>query len=387
MRSFTRYISVVALVTVLLITVAVIIAALVNRNRPTRSAAPAVLNAAEQTRLVEYFRAHRALADGIWPGWGAQDIPVVVYNEAYAFLVGMPDPAHGWIKMPENRPRGGAWQLVGEILDGHALHSQPLVSADDNPDAFTVMIGDRWAASLPTMEWMRIDLGNRIQAQLPPLVRLVFPYGLFANQLVGSSEHYITLVAHESFHAYQGMVAADRVRAAQQAAARENTYPWDDGELEAAWRAELNTLATAVVAPPERAAEFAAEFLRLRGERRAAAGLSDDHIDYERQREWLEGPARYVELGLWREAAQASYRPTTAIHHDPAFQAYAGYGQRFQYEIDQIRRVADDPGDGRFYHSGFAQAVLLDRLMPDWKSRVMGPGVYLEDLLAEAIGW
>jgi hypothetical protein len=39
----------------------------------------------------------------------------------------------------------------------------------------------------------------------------------------------------------------------------------------------------------------------------------------------------------------------------------------------------------RFYYSGMAQAVLLDRLMPDWKVRAWSEGVWLEDLLAEAV--
>lgn len=387
MRSLFRLILVVALVAVLLTAGAVLVAALVNRDRPTRSLAPDRLNAAEQARLAEFFRAREMLGDDVWPGWGAADIPVLVFNEAYAYLVGLGDPAHGWIAMPQNQPGGGAWQLVGEAIDGRPIHRQPLISADHSPEAFAVRVGDRWVASGPTMEWFRVDLGNRAYDELPPIVRLAFPYGLVVNQRVTGSDHYISLLAHESFHAWQGEMAPERLAEAERAAALENVYPWDDEANHDGWRAELNALASGVAAPPERAAEFAAEFLRLRAERRSAADLSDELIDYERQREWLEGPARYVELGLWREASGRSYRPSAAIIHDPEFQLYANYGYRLNREIHHIRSTADDVGDIRFYYSGFAQAALLDRLMPDWKERVMGPGVYLEDLLAEAVGW
>jgi hypothetical protein len=50
-----------------------------------------------------------------------------------------------------------------------------------------------------------------------------------------------------------------------------------------------------------------------------------------------------------------------------------------------MKRMAGDDGDGRFYYSGMAQAVLLDRLMPGWKARAMQDSVFLEALLAEAV--
>ncbi len=42
-------------------------------------------------------------------------------------------------------------------------------------------------------------------------------------------------------------------------------------------------------------------------------------------------------------------------------------------------------GEARFYYTGLAEAALLDRLMPDWKARVMAKGVWLEDLLQLAV--
>ena len=48
-----------------------------------------------------------------------------------------------------------------------------------------------------------------------------------------------------------------------------------------------------------------------------------------------------------------------------------------------MRRMADDEGDGRFYYTGMA--YLLDRLMPDWKQKAFDDGIWLEDLLAEAV--
>lgn len=50
-----------------------------------------------------------------------------------------------------------------------------------------------------------------------------------------------------------------------------------------------------------------------------------------------------------------------------------------------MMRMARAGDESRFYYTGMAQAVLLDRLDPDWKSWLFEPGVWLEDLLVEAI--
>lgn len=42
-------------------------------------------------------------------------------------------------------------------------------------------------------------------------------------------------------------------------------------------------------------------------------------------------------------------------------------------------------GETRFYYTGMAQAILLDRLLPNWKERVFDPNVSFEDLLREAV--
>jgi hypothetical protein len=47
--------------------------------------------------------------------------------------------------------------------------------------------------------------------------------------------------------------------------------------------------------------------------------------------------------------------------------------------------MSDDEGDGRFYYSGMAQAVLLDQTSPGWKQSAFQPHVYLDELLAAAI--
>ncbi len=205
--------------------------------------------------------------------------------------------------------------------------------------------------------------------------------------MVRGTDQYETLIIHEAFHAHQGRIAPERLAAAEAALSAQDGYPWDDPDVEAAWQAELDVLAEALRAgDDDEAAALATEFLSLRANRRTTTGLTPAQIELERQREWLEGLARYVELGIWREAASdAAYEPVAALAAVDDFDRYAGFDQRWERELDQMTRMAGDPGEGRFYYSGMAQAMLLDRLAPGWKSAALEPGVFLEDQLAAAL--
>jgi hypothetical protein len=113
------------------------------------------------------------------------------------------------------------------------------------------------------------------------------------------------------------MIAEQRLNQAELAARLERSYPWDDDTLKAAWQAELETLAAAAFAESDaEAVELARQFLDLRGQRRAEGRLTAALIDYEQQREWLEGLAKYAELTLLR-AAIAKDREITQVQLDP----------------------------------------------------------------------
>lgn len=343
----------------------------------------------QKALLAEFFQVRAALGEQVWPGWGPLDSPVVVYNEATAFLVHYPEtnPPDGWLKVPQMTARGGPWQPVsGDHFAGQPYYRQTLPAAGETPQAFTVVIGEQWAGSMTTKEWTAIGLRQQIEADLPAPLTAVLPLRLVDDLLLRGSDGYISLLAHESFHAFQGTAVPERLAAAERASAHEADYPWQDADLQADWQAELDLL-TAVLQSESEAETLALarQFLAQRQQRRAAAGLSAAQIDYERQREWLEGLARYVELEIWRQAAESDYQPHPELADDGDFDGYSGWQTRWSQEVDQIGRMADDVGDGRFYYTGMAQAVLLDRLRPGWKETIFDDGVFLEDLLATAV--
>lgn len=379
----------VAAVLLALLLLLVAISAIINRSLPTESEVTDKLSAAEKARVAEFFHLREQLGNEVWPGWGTSDIPVIVYNEAYAFLIGYPNPPDGWVTIPQDQQRGGAWEPISDDLFGEAVYYRQRLPAGVTPQAFTVRVGELWVGSMPTMESMEISLVKQLRGDLPPLIRDIFPYPIAANLFLRGSDGYISALAHESFHAYQGIVAPRRLATAEQAGLKsESLYPWSSNELEHAWREELELLRAALEAPTEaEARSLAQQFLARRVSRRNDAHISTALADYEAQREWVEGLARYAELEIWHQASLSdSYDPLPSAHDLRDFSAYNGFDRRWSQEIDQITRMAGDRGDGRFYYSGMAQAVLLDHFLPGWKTRALREPLPLEALLAEALG-
>jgi hypothetical protein len=362
-----------------------VVSALSNVGLPERSGVVERLSEADKARLAETLHLRQSLGEAVWPGWGAADIPVILYNEGYAFLVGMADPPAGWATVPRGAQRGGLWEAVaGDLFEGQTYYRRVLADAEATPQAFVVRVGERWVASMTTLEWTRIKLRTDMRSQLPAFLGPLVPYRL-VTWAFGSDWH-MAAVGHESFHALQGQMAPERLAAAEAVNQLAGDYPWDDAAFRQAWAEELNLLRRAMRAETqEEATALAQVFLEARETRRSEAGLSAALADFERQREWLEGLAKYAELESWRQGATAAgYSPLPQMAQAPDFAGYQGFEQRWNSEVVTLGNQAG-AGETRFYYSGWAQAVLLDRLAPDWKAGAMEEGVWLEGLLEEAV--
>lgn len=242
---------------------------------------------------------------------------------------------------------------------------------------------------MTTKEWTAIGMGNEMRDGLPSFLRPFVPYRLAARIFLGlamNTDVYICAIAHESFHAFQGIVAADRLADAEiSLAVNSDRYPWDDSSFVAGWKAELNVLADALSENDDmHAIELAQKFISLRKERRVRSGIDSDLVNLERLREWEEGLGKYTELALWkRAAADSAYVP--AVAGDSDFRKYKGFSGQWAQELSTLR-MQSDAGETRFYYSGMAQAFLLDRVNPGWRTRILGENVFLEDLLGKAVG-
>jgi len=243
---------------------------------------------------------------------------------------------------------------------------------------------------MTTKEWTVIKMGNEVRDGLPPVLRIVVPYrlaGRFFAGLTLNTDAYICAMAHESVHAYQGIVAPTRLADAEIALGRDgDRYPWENRTLHDGWKTELDALAAALSEQDEkRTIELSRKFISTRRARRLSRDLDTSLVNLERLREWEEGLAKYTELAIWKLAStDSTYRPILDLRSDPDFMDYKGFRQQWMQEVTTLR-LQSGAGETRFYYSGMAQAFLLDRLLPDWRMRGLREGGSLEDLLSEAV--
>jgi hypothetical protein len=321
----------------------------------------------DKLRLAEALRLKAELGDTIWPEYSALDAPVIIWNEDYEFLFGMSRPPEEWEAVPN------------DDFEGDAYFRRPAY----NPQNFAVPVGNQWTASLFTKYQLDVSLITAIRDLLPPVISDIFPYRIF----IQPSEFQISGVQHEYFHVVQALYAPEKFARAEAIYEYDDSYWKLDGDMRSAWEEEIELLIKAEETSSEGdAAELGRQFLAWREQRRRDFGLSADLINYEVLVEWLEGTAKYVELRSWKAAgSDPGYSSLPEMEADPDFNDYEDYEEQWGQAVGQTRRQAREEGDVRFYYTGMLQAFLLDRLMPDWKERIMEDDVYLEDLLREAL--
>src|SRR5690606_17729444 len=129
----------------------------------------------------------------VWPGFGDAAIPLVVFNEANAFLLNYEGtPPTGWVLPRSGKQQGTAWELVpGDQFQGAPYYSQPLVD-EVTPQAFCVRLGDQWAGSMTTFEWSRIKLAQLMKEELPSWLGPIVPYSLVTRLFFGDTDKYVS---------------------------------------------------------------------------------------------------------------------------------------------------------------------------------------------------
>jgi hypothetical protein len=361
---------------------AVIISWVSNQSLPTQSPVVDRLSESEKARLSEAANLRLKLGDAVWPGWSKVNVPFVIYNEAYAFAVNLPDPAPGWTFVLGQK-MGGSWEVVpGDTFEGQPYYRQRLSDPNVNPQNFIARVGDKWAATMQTSEYAEIAFYQGFREQLPSGISDVAPYRIIWSVRGGDMDGLVAGLEHESFHVLQADQDLTHLIDSERISRLEDTYPYDDAALNRLWQKEMDLLVQAIRVPSDAdARRHANEWLAARQSRRS--GMSATLIDYERQREWLEGLAKYAELSISKAGADSGYVPVGEILSINNFHRYIDRPHFWDLQLDEVKRADPYPSEVRFYFSGFAQAVLLDRLRPDWKQSALQGNASLEDLLKD----
>lgn len=369
-----------------MILAALLISGLYNTTLPEASTVTERLTEDQKIYLAEYFNLQEEIVGQLWSGYDIV-VPAIVYNEEYAFLVGLENPEPGWVKMPNGEERGAEWEPVADDqFFSTSYYRQQLPNPDITPENFTVTVGDHWVSTMQTREYAEVSFYNGFKNELPPFVNLVFPYRVFWNLIMGDAENYVTGLIHEGFHAYQATTVFDKFADSESAARMSGDYPWGRPENRSGWETETDYLIRAYEAvTPEERMEMAEAFINAREERRQQSGLEDSFIKYEKKREWLEGLAKYTELKIGVLAANSdSYSPVEGAGSASDFEMYENKESYLSNQISEVSRAAGRDGESRFYYGGMLQAMVLDQLEPGWRELVMEEDIYLEDLLKQA---
>jgi len=201
----------------------------------------------------------------------------------------------------------------------------------------------------------------------------------------------IFTILHESFHVYQHAKAPKKF--ANEAAVTE--YPVLDPVNNALYVLEGKALRDALLGKtaPERL-ERAKQFVAVRTHRQSL--LDSAWVEYENLNEYAEGLAKYIEFAFAKKGAGLT--PGPEMNYNAEF---GGYGPALSKLLEEkINAMVDfvavnnnafknkfGTGPLRFklYSLGACEGLLLDELMPSWKSQIFQDKKYLGDLLKESV--
>jgi hypothetical protein len=189
---------------------------------------------------------------------------------------------------------------------------------------------------------------------------------MFPAEPLADIHEYARLILHESFHAFQleglsGVPLSDYCVMQR--------YPESDPENNTACIVENRILCAALnaLSSPGEAADcmsIAGKFISVRQARHARLESEDrrDIATYEQRAEFTEGTPTYVEVVAGKPVAEIIST------------------------LEQCNIAGKWAASKRFYATGAAIALLLDRLMPIWHKRLAEGGHTLQSLLTEAVG-
>ncbi len=318
------------------------------------------LTVQDKAQLKEYLRLKKAFGERSWPGFAPAEIPIILAGEKADFLLFHPNPGPSWTR------------VEADTFEGIPYHSRVAGASQ----AFAEKVGDLWAGSLDTLDEMNRAMEDQVRERLP--VEKITP--VFLKMMEITPAWHIVALLHEAFHAYQAMERPGRFERARRVYAAEGDYPFDDVTFRESWNEEGGVLASAFLnrIATEKSA-LVRRFLELRSRRRTSASLSPGLIGFERDLEWLEGSAKYVELRFADLGAAASGQETA--------KDYLITRNRLRMDfITRLRKLGELSGDGRFYLSGAAAGFLLDEIRPGWKTEIWADdNLALEDLLRASL--
>lgn len=321
----------------------------------------------------------KSLGEEIFPGWDFQKTPVLFYRpQVQELLINFPHQPKGFSRYTGFNPLGS------EAI--YVRNDSTLFSLDDQNTSHEIE-GIRVLVVADPFSTMR----SQLQDVLTNRPKEWAAKWLKDWNFIPSPYQVLQIILHEAFHVYQNKMAPDK-------SANEmvvSQYPLLDPVNNALYVLEGNILKDALLTKDQKVnLEKIKEFVAVRSFRQSR--LDSSWVEYENLNEYNEGLAKYVEYKFLKLAESLKPVPEMSYHY--GFNGYQGvvakqFQDRMKNMVD-IVAVSDDRFGNRFgsgplrfklYELGACQALLLDQVSPSWKERTFQDGVYLGDLLKQAV--
>ncbi len=329
--------------------------------------------------LKEVRNITRTLGKEFYPGLDYAKIPVLFYRpNVQEILINYPHQPKGFSIY------NGFSPFTDEII--YVRNDTTMFSIDDQNTSTDI-------EGIPVL--VVADYYSRMRNQLTDIIRNrdsdFISDWLNKWNFIPSPYDEIRMILHEGFHVYQDKKAPNKYANEAMVA----SYPLLDPVNNALYVLEGNILRDALFAEDAKTKkEKINEFVAVRTYRQSL--LQSDMTDYENLNEYVEGTAKYIEYKFLKTGE--TVKPIDEMHYQNGFNGYKGIlSGQFKTEIEdmvKIVSVSDNrfgnkfgagPMRYRLYYLGACQALLLDDIMPAWKTKIFEDSVYLCDLLKRSV--
>lgn len=337
------------------------------------------INPLQLVSLKEVLNIANTLGNEFYPGLVYSKIPVLFYRpNVQELLINFPHKPKGYFDYT------GFSLLADEIM--YVKNDTTVFDIDDQNTC-------REIEGIPVL--IVADYFSRMRSQISSTVRNQdkdFIYSWLNNwNFIPSPYFDIELILHEGFHVFQDKMAPDKY--ANEAIV--TVYPLLDAVNNSLYVLEGNILRDALLADntimkQEKIKEFAA----VRTYRQAR--LKREVVEYENLNEYVEGTAKYIEYKFMNIGEKVV--PIKEMYYQNGFEGYKEVlFKQFREEMENMvkivsvsdNRFGNKYGTGpmrfRLYFLGACQALLLDDILPEWKTKIFKDNVYLCDLLNNSL--
>lgn len=313
--------------------------------KPGWSRQKAELPKEDRTRIAAAFSLGEAIERELWPGWGTAPFALMLITDDYEFLLRHPHATNNFDTLGFDAELNTRVLFRKRLFPTNLLATFPAINGIS-----TIVVGQS------------------------------------ANTNVSSSTAWVLSIIHEHFHQYQqsqpdyyastealGLSHGDQTGMWM----LNYRFPYDSVDVGQAYSAMANALLDAIRCKPIDQPKYLKSFFSTR--ERFKLVLSSDDLKYFSFQCWQEGVARYTELKA-AEIAATKFNAGKNFYSLKDFKPFSEVADSLRANIlvqladpslAHLRRTA-------FYSLGAGEALLLDKIRPDWRQYYFRNRFHLE---------